>query len=126
MRDLAERFFGPIEPWRGDCSNVELVKTESMFAEVEYVAAKILELVRSRGFRFRDVAVAARNLDEYAATIENVFERYGVQPVPGQEPLLEDLPLPVVPQKRHRHRPGGAQQDLDQLHLLGGKIGEAV
>ena len=75
---LAERFFGPIEPWRGDCSNVELVKAESMFAEVEYVAAKILELVRSRGFRFRDIAVAARNLDEYAATIENVFERYGV------------------------------------------------
>ena len=31
---LAERFFGPIEPWRGDCSNVELVKAESMFAEV--------------------------------------------------------------------------------------------
>ncbi len=75
---LAERFFGPIEPWRGDCSNVELVKAESMFAEVEYVAAKILELVWSRGFRFRDIAVAARNLDEYAATIENVFERYGV------------------------------------------------
>ena len=55
-----------------------------------------------------------------------MVRRQARQPVPGQEPLLEDLPLPVVPQKRHRHRPGGAQQDLDQLHLLGGKIGEAV
>ena len=33
-----------------------------MFTEVEYVAAKILELVRSGRCRFRDIAVAARNL----------------------------------------------------------------
>ena len=78
LEHLAECFFGPIRPWRGDCSGVELVKAESMFTEVEYVAAKILELVRSGRCRFRDIAVAARNLDDYAATIENVFERYGV------------------------------------------------
>ena len=42
------------------------------------MAARILELVRSGACRFRDVGVAARNLDEYEATIENVFERYGV------------------------------------------------
>ncbi|MBD5161750.1 MAG: ATP-dependent nuclease subunit B [Oscillibacter sp.] len=78
LSHLAERFFGPMEPWRGDCAGVELVKAESMFAETEYVAAKILELVRTGKYRFRDIAVAARNLDEYAATIENVFERYGV------------------------------------------------
>ena len=55
-----------------------LCRAESMFTETEYVAAKILELVRTERCRFRDIAVAARNLDEYAATIENVFERYGV------------------------------------------------
>ena len=75
---LAERFFGPVAPWKGDCGGVEILKAEGMFAETEYVAAKILELVRSGACRFREVAVAARNLDEYAAAIENVFERYGV------------------------------------------------
>mgnify|MGYP001025622227 CR=1 FL=1 len=75
---LAQRFFGPVEPWAGDCGGVELVKAENMFAETEYAAAKILELVRETGCRFRDIAVAARNLDEYAATIENVFERFGI------------------------------------------------
>ena len=75
---MTDRFWGPIEPWGGDCGGVELVKAESMFTEVEYVAARILELVRKEGFRFREIGVAARNLDDYAATIENVFERYGV------------------------------------------------
>jgi len=75
---MADHFFGPVVKWPGDCGGVELVKAESMFTEVEYVAAKILELVRTQGWRFREIGVAARNLDEYAATIENVFERYGV------------------------------------------------
>ena len=78
LAHLAEHFLGPMKPWKGDCSAVELVKAESMFTETEYVAAKILELVRTEKCRFREIAVAARNLDEYAATIENVFERYGV------------------------------------------------
>ena len=75
---MTDHFFGPVEKWPGDCGGVELVKADSMFSEVEYVAAKILEMVRTEGCRFREIGVAARNLDEYAATIENVFERYGV------------------------------------------------
>ncbi len=78
LEHLAERFFGPVEPWSGVCAGVELVRAESMFTETEYVAAKIRELVRTQDLRFRDIAVAARNLDEYAATIENVFERFGI------------------------------------------------
>lgn len=78
LEHLAERFFGPMTPWEGDCGCVELVKAESMFTETEYVAAKIRELVRTTDCRFRDIAIAARNLDEYAATIENVFERFEI------------------------------------------------
>lgn len=78
LAHVAERFFGPIERWDGECGGVELARGENMFTEVEYVAARILELVRKHGYRFREIGVSARNLDEYAATIENVFERYGV------------------------------------------------
>ena len=78
LEHLTACFFGPFRRYEGDCGGVELCRAESMFAETEYVAARILELVRSGACRFRDVGVAARNLDEYEATIENVFERYGV------------------------------------------------
>lgn len=78
LEHLAQHFFGPVRRWTGESGGVTLCRAESMFTETEYVAGKILELVRSGAYRFRDIAVAARNLDEYAATIENVFERYGV------------------------------------------------
>ena len=57
---------------------VKLYRAESLFSEAEYVASEILTLVRTGKYRFRDVAVAARNLEEYAPVIESVFERYGV------------------------------------------------
>lgn len=78
LQHLEKNFFGGSGVWQGDCSAVTLLRADSMFSEVEQVAAKILALVREKGYRFRDVAVVARNLDEYAPTIENVFERYDV------------------------------------------------
>ncbi len=78
IEHLEAHFFGGTERWTGDCGGVSLYRADGMFAEAEYVASRILELVRTGGYRFRDIAVAARNLDEYAATLENVFERYGV------------------------------------------------
>jgi len=78
LQHLESCFFGPLRVWEGDCGQVALYRADGMFAEAEYVASQILALVRTGRYRFRDIAVAARNLDDYAATIENVFERYGV------------------------------------------------
>lgn len=78
LEHLEAHFFGDPIPWAGDCSPVELYRADTAFSEAEAVAARILSLVRSGKYRFRDIAVAARNLDSCAATLENVFERYGI------------------------------------------------
>ena len=78
LQHLEKNFFGGSGKWEDACDEVALYRADTMFSEVEYVASEILRLVRREGYRFRDISVAARNLDEYSATIENVFERYGV------------------------------------------------
>lgn len=78
LQHLEKHFFGGNEKWRQECPEVRLHRTDGMFSEVEYVAAEVLRLVREQGCRFRDIAVVARNIDDYAATIENVFERYAI------------------------------------------------
>lgn len=75
---LEAHFLENNQSYEGDCSGVDVYRADSMFSEVEYVAAQILALVRTGEYRFRDIAVTARNLEQYEATIENVFERYGV------------------------------------------------
>ena len=78
LQHLEANFFGGNEKWQEDCSQVMLHRADGMFSEVEYVASEILRLVREKNCRFRDIAVVARNIDDYAPTLENVFERYSV------------------------------------------------
>ncbi len=45
-------------------------------SEVEWTAASIRELLRAGQFRLRDIAVAARSMEEYGHLLESVFRRY--------------------------------------------------
>lgn len=57
---------------------LELFSAWTPRSEAEWTAARILELVREKGYRFREIAVAARGFDPYADLIDSVFRRYGV------------------------------------------------
>ncbi len=65
-------------PYEGGAEEVELLEAGSPYAEVEWAAGRILELVRTQGLHFRDIAVSARTMDGYADLLESVFERYGI------------------------------------------------
>lgn len=76
---LVERaFFDGEEHWEGQTDDVQIRETDTVFSEVEQVAADILRLVKNGKCRYRDITVAARNMEDYESIIENVFERYGV------------------------------------------------
>nr|WP_325302378.1 PD-(D/E)XK nuclease family protein [uncultured Dysosmobacter sp.] len=77
--DHLERYlFGENVPYEGEQGAVRLRESDNVFSEVEETAADILRLVASGACRFRDITVAARNMGDYEAVIETVFERYGV------------------------------------------------
>lgn len=57
---------------------VELFQAWSPRSEVEWVAARILELARGQGYRFREIGVAARSFEGYRDLVESVFQRYGI------------------------------------------------
>lgn len=76
---LEEHLFGrSVEPWEGECPEIAVFAAEDPRSEVEYAASVILNMVRERGWRFRDFVVAARNFESYADQVESVFAQYGV------------------------------------------------
>ncbi len=75
---LERNLFGPMPaPWRGDCA-VTRVTAGDPRLEVEWAAAEILRLLREEGYRCRDIAVCARQLDSYGELVDSVFARYGI------------------------------------------------
>ena len=75
---LERCFFGPEIPWTGEHGPIRLREAGTVYSEVEQTAADILRLTAAGKCRFRDITVAARNMGDYMATIETVFERYGI------------------------------------------------
>ena len=57
---------------------VELFQAASPRSEVEWTAARIRQLARTEGYRFREIGVAARDFAAYQPLIEAVFPRYQV------------------------------------------------
>lgn len=46
--------------------------------ETEYVAAQIRRLVREEGYRYRDIAVIASDMNAYAVHLEKAFDSFGI------------------------------------------------
>lgn len=78
LRHLEQGFFGVLRPYEGETDAVALYQARTAYDEVEQAASQIRALVAAGKCRWRDVLVAARNMGDYEATIENVFERYEI------------------------------------------------
>lgn len=46
--------------------------------EVDFVAQKVRELVRTKDYRYQDIAILTGGLDDYAQLIERIFEGYEI------------------------------------------------
>lgn len=64
--------------WPEACPDVELYTGLNPYSECEYVASRILKLVREDDLRFRDIAVVAPDPSVCRQALEAVFERCGV------------------------------------------------
>ncbi|SMC41863.1 PD-(D/E)XK nuclease family protein [Papillibacter cinnamivorans] len=78
LRHLERHFFSDGAVFPEDAGSVSIFEANTAFSEAEYAAAKILELTRKSGYRYRDIAVCARSFGDYTGIVENVFEQYGV------------------------------------------------
>ncbi len=78
LRHLEQGFFGVLRPYEGETHAVALYQAHTTYDEVERIAAQIRLLLAEGTCRCRDILVAARNMGDYEATIENVFERYEI------------------------------------------------
>jgi ATP-dependent helicase/nuclease subunit B len=57
---------------------ITLINAANIYAEVESAAAFIVELVRDKGLRFRDILVICNDMEIRGSIIKRTFEEYGL------------------------------------------------
>lgn len=76
---VATRMFSNPVPWDGGRPRGVLwIEAANRRAEVTAAAAEIRRLVRDEGYRYRDISVIVRGLDEYAELVDAVFGDQGI------------------------------------------------
>ena len=78
LAHLERNLFTPEPAKLESVKNIRVIAAPSERLEVEFVAAEILELVREKDFRYRDIAVIASDISRYEHYIRAYFEDYGV------------------------------------------------
>lgn len=79
LKHIEKHFFTyPFNIYDGDCQNISLYKANNAYDEVEQIAKSITDLVRNKGYRYKDIAVVCRNIDDYEKITSVIFKEYDI------------------------------------------------
>ena len=68
----------PFKQYRGENNSLRLYRANNNYDEIEFVAKDILRLVREKQYRFKDISVICREVDNYEKVISAIFAEYEI------------------------------------------------
>ncbi len=91
---LEKGIYEPSAPsFGGSGENICVCRCRDIHDECDYTACEIKRLMREEGFRCRDIAVVARDINIYKAELEGAFERYEVPFYRDERKPISSQPL---------------------------------
>lgn len=61
-----------------EVQNIKLFLAKNPYTEIENVAQEVINLVQNEDFRFRDISIITKNIDNYAGIAKAVFSKYNI------------------------------------------------
>lgn len=79
LSHLEKYFFTyPFKEYKEDIRDMRLYKANNSYDEIEAVAKEIIRLVRDEDYRYRDISVVCRNIDDYEKITKVIFDEYEI------------------------------------------------
>jgi ATP-dependent helicase/nuclease subunit B len=97
LRHIEKYFFNfPLNEYNKYCNNITLYKANNIYDEIERVAKSITRLVRDKGYRYRDISVVCRNIDDYEKITSVIFKDYDIPYFLDKKIQLLSNPLIII------------------------------
>lgn len=79
LRFLEESYFNN-RKWtlKDKTEDIKIFKAQNPYGEIEYIAKETLKLVREKGYRYRDIIVVTRDLENYKDIVRVIFDEYKI------------------------------------------------
>lgn len=66
------------EKYNEACENIKLFLANNSYSEIEYVANNIIELVRDKGYKYKEIAIITKDISKYSGLIKAIFGKYEI------------------------------------------------
>ena len=79
LSHLEENIFNAkITEYEKNVENIELFLAKNQYTEVENVASKITNLVKNNNYRYNEISVITKDLNQYSSLIKAIFAKYDI------------------------------------------------
>ena len=79
LKHLEQNLYAPTyAKYAGEVKNIKTILTLNPYEEIEYVAKNIIKLVRDEGYKYSDIAIIARNIDEVQSKVKAILDNNGI------------------------------------------------
>ena len=79
LKHLEENLYAvPYNIYEKDVKNLKLFLALNQYSEVENIAKEIIKLVRDEKYKFSEIAVVTKNIEQYSSIIKAIFNKYEI------------------------------------------------
>ena len=79
LKHLEENIYSnKYKKYNADVNNINLFLSMNPYSEIEYVAKEIIKLVREQNYRYKDIAIITKQIENYSAITKVIFEKYEI------------------------------------------------
>ena len=79
LKHLEENIYAfPYKRYTNNVENINLFLAKNQYSEIENVAKHIIKLVRDNGYRYKDISIITKDLEEYASLCKAIFDKYEI------------------------------------------------
>lgn len=79
LNHLERYFFSyPFNTYNGQNGDIRIYKANNSYDEIETVAKDIIKLVRDKDYRYKDISLVCRNIDDYEKIVSVILSQYNI------------------------------------------------
>ncbi len=79
LKHLEENIYAfPYTKYNGEVNYIKLFLAKNQYSEIEHIAQNIVKLARDENYRYNEISVITKNLEEYSNLCKIIFAKYNI------------------------------------------------
>lgn len=79
LKHLEENIYAfPYTKYNGEVNCIKLFLAKNQYSEIEHIAQNIVKLARDENYRYNEISVITKNLEEYSNLCKIIFAKYNI------------------------------------------------